>query len=189
MAAFDFDRLLRWARFAPERTLSRRPDADLAIIGDSPPATAVLLDTCVYIDQLHGRAPFTLERLADSSVFCHSTVSLQEMMHSVGALRPDDPRSRQVIAQIRGQLTAIRPHRLFAPDAETSIRAGLLAGIMARVQGYGADRASRTLKDCTLFLQAHKLGLTLLTANIADFDILQQMLRGGRVLFYRRSEG
>jgi hypothetical protein len=37
-----------------------------------------------------------------------------------------------------------------------------------------------------LFLQAQKLGLTVLTANIGDFDVLLQLVRAGRVLFYRR---
>jgi len=37
-----------------------------------------------------------------------------------------------------------------------------------------------------LFLQAQKLGFTVLTANIVDFDILLQLLPAGRVLLYRR---
>jgi hypothetical protein len=35
-------------------------------------------------------------------------------------------------------------------------------------------------------LHARKLGLTLLTRDVADFDILLQLLRSGSVLFYRR---
>jgi len=42
------------------------------------------------------------------------------------------------------------------------------------------------LGDCILFLQAQKLGLTVLTANVGDFDPLLQLLPSGRVLFYRR---
>jgi hypothetical protein len=36
-----------------------------------------------------------------------------------------------------------------------------------------------------LFLQAQKLGFTVLTANIADFDILLQLIPTGRALLYR----
>jgi phage I-like protein len=39
-----------------------------------------------------------------------------------------------------------------------------------------------------LFLQAQKLGFAVLTANIADFDYLLQLIPAGRVLLYRRSE-
>lgn len=38
---------------------------------------------------------------------------------------------------------------------------------------------------CTLFLQAQKLGFTVLTANLAEFDLLFQLVPTGRVLFYR----
>jgi hypothetical protein len=37
-----------------------------------------------------------------------------------------------------------------------------------------------------LFLQAQKLGFTVLTANVSDFDVLLQLLPAGRALFYRR---
>lgn len=58
--------------------------------------------------------------------------------------------------------------------------------VLSRLQGYGADRRFRALGDCILFLQAQKLGLTVLTANVGDFDPLLQLLPSGRVLFYRR---
>jgi hypothetical protein len=41
--------------------------------------------------------------------------------------------------------------------------------------------------DCVLFLQARKLGLVVLTANVNDYDILPQLLPAGRALFYRRN--
>jgi hypothetical protein len=37
-----------------------------------------------------------------------------------------------------------------------------------------------------LLLHAQKLGFTLLTANVADFDMLLQLLPSVRILFYRR---
>jgi hypothetical protein len=42
----------------------------------------------------------------------------------------------------------------------------------------------KALHDCTLFLQARRLGCALLTANVVDFDCLQRMWPEGRVLFY-----
>jgi phage I-like protein len=38
-----------------------------------------------------------------------------------------------------------------------------------------------------VFLQAQKLGLTVLTANVGDFDPLLQLVPSGRVLFYRQT--
>jgi hypothetical protein len=77
------------------------------------------------------------------------------------------------------------PHRIFAPDAEVLGRAALLSGILCRLQGYEKDGKLRALQDCVLFLQAQKLGLVVLTANVGDCDILLQLIPAGRVLFYR----
>ena len=103
---------------------------------------------------------------------------------AVGQLDPDDRRTKQSIANIGTLVGSILPQRLFNPDIDTVIRAGLLAGTLARIQGYGREHRFRAVNDCTLFLQSRKLGMTLLTRNYADFDILTQMIPTGRVAFY-----
>lgn len=60
-------------------------------------------------------------------------------------------------------------HRIFEPDINVLGRAAILSGILCRVQGYAAADRLRALNDCILFLQALKLGSTILTRNIADF--------------------
>jgi hypothetical protein len=61
--------------------------------------------------------------------------------------------------------------------------------MLCRLQGYAADSRLRALQDCVLFLQAQKLGCTVLTANISDYDYLLQLIPAGRVLFYRTVPG
>lgn len=147
---------------------------------------ALLLDTCVYIDQMQDRSPRILDELIAQRQINHSTVAIQELMHAVGALDPSDPRTAGVIAEIRKQLRAMPPHRIFTPDPETLGRAALLSGILCRLQGYKKDGKLRALQDCVLYLQAQKLGLVVLTANVGDFDILLQLIPTGRALFYRQ---
>lgn len=77
-------------------------------------------------------------------------------------------------------------HRIFAPDIETLGRAALLSGILYRLQGYGRGGKLRALQDCVLFLQAQRLGLVVLTANVGYYDILLQLIPTGRALFYRQ---
>lgn len=186
MAGFDVAGALRWARFDPRRTLARRPDDTLPFANDAELAgQPLLLDTCVYIDQMQGRAPVLIEQLIEARQVNHSTVAIQELMHTAGVLDPGDPRTQGAIKIIRGQIEAMPDHRVFVPDAEVLGRAALLAGIMSRVQGYARDARLKALQDCTLFLQARKLGFTVLTANLADFDCLLQLVPAGRVLFYR----
>jgi hypothetical protein len=87
---------------------------------------------------------------------------------------------------MRSRILSMPPHRIFAPDADVLARAALLSDILRRVQSYTAGRKLRPLQGCVLFLQARKLGITFLTANIGGFDFLLQLRPAGRALFYRR---
>jgi hypothetical protein len=107
-------------------------------------------------------------------------------MQAVGVLSPSDGRTAGVVAEIGKQIKAMPPHRGFVPDAEVLGSAALLSGILCRLQGYEKDGKLHALQDCVLFLQAQKLGLVVLTANVADYDILLQLIPAGRALFYRR---
>jgi predicted nucleic acid-binding protein len=188
LADFSFDGARRCARFAPTSTLARRDDDQLPFVHEERIAgQAMLLDTCVYIDQMQNRTPAILDDLVEARQINHSTVALQELMHTVGVLDPRDVRTAGVIEAIRGQVRAIPSHRLFTADADVLGRAALLAGILCRVQGYAGDNKLRLLHDCVLFLQAQKHGLTVLTANVGDFDFLLQLIPSGRALFYRKS--
>lgn len=188
MAAFDFDAARRWARrLEPRRTLARRGDDALPFVDAGRlGGQGLLLDTCVYIDQMQDRSPELLDDLIAQRHVNHSTVAIQELMHTVGALAPSDARTPAAVAEIRKQVRAMPPHRVFAPDTEVLGRAALLSGVLCRLQGYEKDGKLRALLDCVLFVQAQKLGLVVLTANVGDFDILLQLVPAGRALFYRR---
>ncbi|GLR45814.1 DNA-binding protein [Mesorhizobium amorphae] len=187
MADFDFGAAVRWSRFDPRKTLSRRHDKDLPIIGDLAEAGHdLLLDTCVYIDGLQGRVPEEVADLLDVRQVNHSTVANQELMHTVGVLDPKHSGTAKAIKQIRAVIKDMPPHRVFAPDPDVLGRAALLSGMLCRLQGYKDDSRLRALQDCVLFLQAQKLGFSVLTGNISDFDYLLQLIQTGRVLMYRR---
>ena len=187
MSAFNFDAARRWARFDPAKPPSRRADDALPFLTDNPTAgPGLLLDTCVYIDQLQGRTPGAIEHLLALRHVNHSTVAIQELMHTVGVRNPADRRSEPTIAAIGRLINAMPAHRTFTPDADVLGRAALLSGILCRLQNYTADNKRRALQDCVLYLQAQKLSLIVLTANITDFDVLLQLVPTGRALFYRR---
>jgi predicted nucleic acid-binding protein len=184
---FDFDAARRWARFDPQQTMVRRSDNELPFLNPKLIAgQGLLLDTCVYIDQMQDRSPQALDDVIAQRQVNHSTVAIQELMHTVGVLNPSDTRTAGVVAEIGRQIKAMPPHRIFAPDIEVLGRAALLSGILCRLQGYEKDGKLRALQDCVLFLQARKLGLVVLTANVGDYDILLQLIPAGRALFYRQ---
>jgi predicted nucleic acid-binding protein len=187
VAEFDFEAAWRWARFNPRRTLARRRDDELPFVDAASIAgQGLLLDTCVYIDQMQDRSPQLLDDLIARRQVNHSTVAIQELMHAVGALDPSDARTAGAVDEIGKQIKAMPPHRVFAPDVEVLGRGALLSGILCRIQGYERDGRLRALQDCVLFLQAQKLGLVVLTGNVGDYDILLQLIPAARALFYRQ---
>jgi hypothetical protein len=177
----------RWARLDPRKTPARRTDAELPFVNaDLIGGQGLLLDTCVYIDQMQDRSPQVLDDPIAQRQVNHSIVAIQELMHADGVLDPLDARTAGATAEIGKQIKAMPPHRVFAPDMEVLGRAALLSGVLCRLQGYGGDGKLRALQDCVLFLQAQKLGLVVLTADVGDYDILLQLVPAGRALFYRR---
>ncbi|TYL76265.1 type II toxin-antitoxin system VapC family toxin [Bradyrhizobium cytisi] len=186
MTEFDFDAARRWARFDPQKALTRRSDNELPFVNPNlTVGQGLLLDTSVYIDQMQNRSPQILDELIAQRQVNHSTIAVQELMHTVGVLNPSDARTAGVIEVIGKQIRAMPPHRIFAPDTEILGRAALLSGVLCRLQAYEKDGKLRALQDCVLFLQAQKLGLVVLTANVGDYDILLQLIPTGRALFYR----
>lgn len=80
-------------------------------------------------------------------------------------------------------IDGIGRHRLARPSVRAFGEAGILAGLAARLtsRAHGVD----LLNDACLLLHAAEEGQVLLTRNIADFDILQQLVPTADVLFYR----
>jgi hypothetical protein len=183
---FDFDAAGRWARSATDKVFRRRSDEDLPFLGESPGAgPELLLDACVYIDGLQGRVPDVVVDLLDIRLANHSTVAIQELMHAIGVLDPAHPGTKTAAGRIADTIRAMNRRRIFAPDADILGRAALVSGILSRRQAFKNDARFRAMQDCALFLQAQRLGFSVLTANIGDFDYLLQLFPTGRVLFYR----
>lgn len=165
--------------------LTPRPRSELAFVEDPVSAGGpLLLDTGVYIHQLKAKTPRVLDALIGVRLVNHSVVAVQELLHAIGVLDPADPRTGSNVAAIRAVLDAIPSHRLFIPGQDVMLDAAVYAGILCRLQGYAKDRRMKALHDCTLFFQARRLGSALVTANVTDFDFLQQMQPESRVLFY-----
>jgi predicted nucleic acid-binding protein len=168
--------------------LERRSDSDLRWAEDEPvTGPAMLLDTCVYLDVLQGRTPQSVDDLLAARMCRHSAVCLAELTHLFGRLDPAHPSTKSVLAPLRETIEDIPPHRLQAPTDATWAEAGILAGEFARLsdQPKNVAAARKILGDALIFLQARRIGAAVLTANIRDFDYLDQLAPGGRVVNYR----
>jgi hypothetical protein len=187
---FDLDAALRWLKpQRKRRPLSRRPDNKLGWVDQVPTIGApVLLDASVYIDTLQGRSPAALDTFISLRTCNHSSVCLSELTHLFGRLNPADPRTEGALDVMAQTIRDIPAHRLIAPDAEMWEAGGILAGILFRLGQYPAGAERKCLNYALVYLQGRKLGWPVVTGNIKDFDLLNQLVPDGRILLYRKTE-
>ena len=185
---FDLGATLR--RLKPEKRtaqLTRRADSELPFVGDEAiVGPGVLLDTTVYIDLLQDRLPDNVERLLDSRVLNHSAIALAELVHLFGRLDPTHAGTAGTLLPIRAAIDQIPQHRLTAPSTHMLAEAGIVTGMIARLMGAAKTDRQPLFNDAMLFMQALESGFTLLSGNVADMDLISQLVPSGQVLLYRK---
>lgn len=181
----DVRRTLRRLKPSERRAcLQYRRRSELPFIADASSVPKLLLDTTVYIDELQGKLPRDVELVIRSTSLWHSTVTECELSALAGLLNPDHPGTPRATDQVLASIEQRPSHRIVNPDREVWRDAGILAGLLARVQQYGKAEQRKMLNDALIFLSAAKAGLAVLTRNITDFDLLMQLAPDAKVLFY-----
>jgi hypothetical protein len=83
-------------------------------------------------------------------------------------------------------VAAVPPHRLETAETDVVIEAGILAGLVFRLCGLQAGRKVAALNDAIFYMHALATRRTGLTRNVQDFDLMNQILPEGRILFYEQ---
>ena len=149
-----------------------------------PPLPKLLLDTTVYIDALQGRLPDDMEVALRTASLWHSSVTEAELAALAGLPDPAHPETASVIARVTESIELRPEHRILTPDRDAWREAGILAGLLARLQQYGKIEQRRALNDALIFLTATRNGCVVLTRNVTDFDLLMQLDARGQAVFY-----
>jgi predicted nucleic acid-binding protein len=187
--SFDIAATLR--RLKPQKRtgpLSRRADADLPFVDAGVSAgPGLLLDTTIYIDVLQKRLPTEVKALLSLRQINHSSVAIAELSHPFGRLEPTHAETATALAEIQGVIEDIPAHSFTGPSARAVVEAGIVTGMIARSRGLPKADRQPLFNDACLFLQALESGLHLLTRNIADMDLIQQIVPAGRILLYRQA--
>jgi len=175
-------------RLKPEKhlnTLTYRHRSQLQFLATlKPPLPKLLLDTTVYIDALQGRLPPEMEIVLRAGSLWHSSVTEAELAALAGLLDPAHPNTPAAIAQVATSIELRPDHRIITPDRDTWRDAGILAGLLARLQKYPRGERRKALNDALIFLTAARNGCVVLTRNLSDFDLLMQLDPRGHAIFY-----
>lgn len=183
----DLQDALRRAK--PEKRqsgLRRRPDDRLPFAGLAAGGAPYLADTTVYVHALQKRLPPAIADLLGASPrSLHSAVCLAELAVAISALDLRNPGTRSRRAALKMAIERAPESRTLPPSRLDWLTAGLLAGVLLRIQGLAEAARRSVFNDALILLTARRFGATVVTANIADFDLLTQLVPDARVAFYR----
>lgn len=176
-------------RLKPHKRLAQlrvRPRGDLIHADDltAPGRPNLLLDTNVYILEAAGRLPAGAQALVNRALTFHCSVCLGELAAGVAnadPTRPNWPNVRDHYSELFDQIPATR---LVVPDDDTWVEAGLIAGTLARAQGFQPYQRKECLNDALIYLTAAKAGWAVLTANRDEFDLIQQLAGRGAFVHF-----
>lgn len=168
------------------RSLARRPSSAFPEISTvaAEPRPRLLLDTGVYLLDAANRLPREVTDLLDRASLYHCAVCLSEIALGLANADPSHPRWRASRDHFLAVVEAIPASRLVTPDRAMWADAGIIAGILARIQGYQPWQRKECLNDALVYLCAAKLGAPVLTTDRADFDLIQQIAPEGRILAF-----
>jgi predicted nucleic acid-binding protein len=176
----------RWLR---RRTLSYRSRSELPF---SPmavePSATIMLDTTVYLDELVARRlPSAIRELVDMQETLHASVACAEIAVAIGHLDPAHPLTPVNRSKLEHVLRQIDPEEVVAPSPAAWTEAAVIAGILARTQGYPKDARRDLLLDALIFLTAREAGAVLLSRNVRHMDLLLRFRPDAQVLLYERA--
>jgi predicted nucleic acid-binding protein len=114
----------------------------------------------------------------------HCSVCLGELATGVANADPSRPTWPAIRDHYAALIDAVPESRLIVPDGQTWLEAGVIAGALARMQGFQKHQRKECLNDALIYLSAAKAGLPVLTANRDEFDIIQQIAPEGRFIHF-----
>jgi predicted nucleic acid-binding protein len=176
-------------RRKPERRRTRltpRPGDQLVSAAALASSGRALLvpDTNVYIMAAAGTLPAEAQALVEHALLFHCSVCLGELATGIANADPSLAGWRAIRDHYTELFDSIPSTRLLNPDAQTWTEAGIVAGALARTQGFQRHQRKECLNDALIYLTAAKAGVPVLTADRDGFDLIQQLAPEGRFIHF-----
>jgi predicted nucleic acid-binding protein len=137
-------------------------------------------DTNVYTMSAAGTLPELARLLMERALLFHCSVCLAELATGVANLDPSRSEWRPIRDHYAALFASVADSRLLIPDHQLWIEAGVIAGMLARTQNFQKHQRKECLNDALIYLTAAKAGLSVLTANRDEFDLIQQIAPRGQ---------
>jgi hypothetical protein len=182
---FDLDRTIRALK--PEKRtapLAYRSAAGLVAASDLATKRPILPDATVYVHAGQGRLPVGIAGMLRQWPLLHCSVALGEIAHGIGRLDPAHTMTPGRRGYLEGVLRQVPQHRIVSPDDDVHVAAGIVTGVLARLLGLPKGGHRLKVNDVLILLTARKFGAALVTANVGDLDVAQQLRPDADVIYY-----
>jgi predicted nucleic acid-binding protein len=155
-------------------------------VEDFAPSGRALLapDTNVYIGAAAGTLPALVQDLVERALLFHCSVCLGELATGIANANPSLPSWSALRDHYLELFDSIPSARLLNPDAQVWTDAGVVAGVLARTQGFQRHQRKECLNDALIYLTAAKAGLPVLTADNHQFDLIQRLAPEGQFIHF-----
>lgn len=151
----------------------------------APSGRALLVpDTNVYIRAAAGTLPGLVQDLVERALLFHCSVCLGELATGIANANPSLPSWSALRDHYLELFDSIPSARLLNPDAQVWTDAGVVAGVLARTQGFQRHQRKECLNDALIYLTAAKAGLPVLTADNHQFDLIQRLAPEGQFIHF-----
>ena len=141
-------------------------------------------DTNVYIRAAAGTLPALVQDLVERALLFHCSVCLGELATGIANANPSLPSWSALRDHYLELFDSIPSARLLNPDAQVWTDAGVVAGVLARTQGFQKHQRKECLNDALIYLTAAKAGLPVLTADNHQFDLIQRLAPEGQFIHF-----
>lgn len=176
-------------RIKPEKHRSQlfpRALPELVAVADVAGAgrARLMFDTNVYIHDAAGKLSADAQAVIDQCLSYHCTVCVAELMTGIGNSRAAPAIWKEQRDYYLALVKTFPDQRLLTPDEDIWAEAGLIAGTLARTQGFQPHQRKECLNDALIYLTAAKEGLAVVTSNRGEFDLIQQLAGRGMFVHY-----
>jgi predicted nucleic acid-binding protein len=173
------------SRFA--KPLEYRKDRELPFdAAQAAQGELLVLDTCTVIDGLKNTLPPEIAMAISGGVAISSAVVVGELVRGHASLKPSHPMTARNAATIMEAIQEAEAlPTCLTPSPHQWVEANAVVATIGRCNGIAKEMRDRLLADALIYISARDAGARLVTANIADFDLIDRVATGARLLFYR----
>lgn len=177
----DFDRLARL-----NAKIARRQAAalDFDAVGVLARQATLVLDTNTIVAALKKKLPPPVRALVAQSKMLASSVVVGEMTQGLYNLAPSHPHTPAARAPLQAAMAEMAKIPALTPTHNDWELANALLSVLSRTNGFDKVKRRELLGDALLYASARAVRACVVTADISDFDLFEQALPGGQVLYF-----